>query len=65
MGTASMIQLLYLYEVYYTGIYFYWNLFGIVLFTFLEWIEDELECLGLKWKTGKAGNKETLYIPVP
>jgi len=36
-----------------------------LLFTFLEWIEDELECLGLKWKTGKAGNKETLYIPVP
>lgn len=38
MGTSSIIQLLYMYGVYRTGIYFYWNISGIVLFTLIEYV---------------------------
>jgi hypothetical protein len=38
MGTSSVIQLLYMYGVYRTGIYFYWNISGIVLFTLIEYV---------------------------
>jgi sterol desaturase/sphingolipid hydroxylase (fatty acid hydroxylase superfamily) len=38
MCTSSIIQLMYLYGIYHTGIYFYCNLSGIVLFTLIEYI---------------------------
>jgi sterol desaturase/sphingolipid hydroxylase (fatty acid hydroxylase superfamily) len=38
MGISSIIQLIYIYGVYHTGIYFYWNLSGIVLFTLIEYV---------------------------
>ena len=38
IGTASIIQLLYMYYVYHEGISFYWNLSGIVMFTWGEYI---------------------------